>query len=513
MISTPTRLSLALIGALLLAGTAEAAASYVVRSGDTLYAIARRHGVSVRAIVSANGIADPNKISVGQRLVIPSSASAAPAPAPAPRPAPAPSSAATRANGKYVVTASALNVRKGPGTSHAKVGKVLRGKTVSVVEAQGAWRRIASPAGWVHSSYLRAAGSSAAPEAPAPRPAPAPAPSTSSASGTYVVTASALNVRSGPGTGNRVVGKLARGARVQALSTSGVWKRVTGAGVTGWVHGSFLRRDTGGSTSTSRPSSPSTSRPSSPSTSTSRSTAPQTRRYRKERRVGNSKVGANFVREMVSRHASDAFTFATDNSVNVWVGSRRMRAFGLHREVAARNLSSSKPTLSRRFELTVLGRNSITFSRSLTRTFSVGVFEIPVPVGPIVASIEVRLASTVGVSATVPLSWGGSSTAVTFAGSAGVGGNLAVGAGIPGVKVGVFGDLTLIRATLPARTTFTSRTMNFDVDLVLSSDCSAGVFAQVGFGFLSKRFSKTLVRFTLARTAIPIGSGIIRVGA
>lgn len=44
---------------------------YTVASGDTLSAIASKFGVTVEEIVSANGIADPNLIYVGQRLSIP----------------------------------------------------------------------------------------------------------------------------------------------------------------------------------------------------------------------------------------------------------------------------------------------------------------------------------------------------------------------------------------------------------------------------------------------------------
>ncbi|MBO9371644.1 MAG: LysM peptidoglycan-binding domain-containing protein, partial [Chloroflexi bacterium] len=44
---------------------------YVVRSGDTLYSIARRFGVTVQAIQQRNGLADPNNIKVGQQLIIP----------------------------------------------------------------------------------------------------------------------------------------------------------------------------------------------------------------------------------------------------------------------------------------------------------------------------------------------------------------------------------------------------------------------------------------------------------
>ena len=46
--------------------------TYTVASGDSLSAIADRFGVSVEAIVEANDIADPTRLSVGQVLTIPS---------------------------------------------------------------------------------------------------------------------------------------------------------------------------------------------------------------------------------------------------------------------------------------------------------------------------------------------------------------------------------------------------------------------------------------------------------
>ena len=44
---------------------------HVVGRGETLFSIARRYGTSVEAICAANGISDPTRIYVGQRLVIP----------------------------------------------------------------------------------------------------------------------------------------------------------------------------------------------------------------------------------------------------------------------------------------------------------------------------------------------------------------------------------------------------------------------------------------------------------
>ena len=45
--------------------------TYVVRSGDTLIAIAGRFGTSVRSIMDLNGISDPSRLRIGQVLQIP----------------------------------------------------------------------------------------------------------------------------------------------------------------------------------------------------------------------------------------------------------------------------------------------------------------------------------------------------------------------------------------------------------------------------------------------------------
>ncbi|MCX7590561.1 MAG: LysM peptidoglycan-binding domain-containing protein, partial [Kiritimatiellae bacterium] len=45
--------------------------TYVVAPGDTLEGIARRHGFTVSELATLNGISNPNRIRVGQKLVLP----------------------------------------------------------------------------------------------------------------------------------------------------------------------------------------------------------------------------------------------------------------------------------------------------------------------------------------------------------------------------------------------------------------------------------------------------------
>lgn len=67
--------------------TAGGTTTYVVRRGDTLTAIAKRFGVSVAAIMRANGIRDPGRIITGTRLIIPG-VKATPTPRPKLKPLP-----------------------------------------------------------------------------------------------------------------------------------------------------------------------------------------------------------------------------------------------------------------------------------------------------------------------------------------------------------------------------------------------------------------------------------------
>ncbi len=53
------------------AAPSQADSAYVVRPGDTLGTIAARFGVSAAALARANGITNPDRIYVGQNLVIP----------------------------------------------------------------------------------------------------------------------------------------------------------------------------------------------------------------------------------------------------------------------------------------------------------------------------------------------------------------------------------------------------------------------------------------------------------
>lgn len=130
-----------------------------------------------------------------------------------------------RAQGAVEVTASALNVRSGPSTGNGVIGSAGNGQVYPVLSRSGQWTNIqfGSRTGWAHSDYLR----------------------TSSAQVLYV-TAGALNVRAGAGTGYRQIGSLSNGARVAVRSSSGDWRRIDFNGQAAWVHGAYLGTSNGG---------------------------------------------------------------------------------------------------------------------------------------------------------------------------------------------------------------------------------------------------------------------------
>lgn len=143
--------------------------------------------------------------------------------------------------GTYTVTASALNVRTGPGLNYAKKsysqltanakqhaysnGCLKYGTRVTVYETQNGWARI--PSGWVSTTYLSGSSSSA---------------SSSSSSGIYVVDVNTrLNVRSGPGTNYRITGTLSDGYKLYNVTISNGWAKYQAYSGTRYVSAQYLR--------------------------------------------------------------------------------------------------------------------------------------------------------------------------------------------------------------------------------------------------------------------------------
>lgn len=119
------------------------------------------------------------------------------------------------AAGNHIVTASALNVRSGAGKSYPVISRLRRGDRVHVDAIQGDFCRITSSdgaVGYVARQYLDPVSDSAT---ATPRPTGAP---TSAVYPVYAVTASLLNVRTGPAANASLLCKLQNGTRVSKIS-------------------------------------------------------------------------------------------------------------------------------------------------------------------------------------------------------------------------------------------------------------------------------------------------------
>ncbi len=114
-----------------------------------------------------------------------------------------------------------LRIRSGPGTSYAVCGYLYNGNTVQITETKtvGAtlWGKIAN--GWISMDYVVLSGSS----------------NNSASTSAKTVTADCLCVRSGAGTGNKIVGYLYNGSKVEILETKSVDGTAWGRIASGWI--------------------------------------------------------------------------------------------------------------------------------------------------------------------------------------------------------------------------------------------------------------------------------------
>ncbi len=123
--------------------------------------------------------------------------------------------------GQVVLSSGTLNVRAAPSTSGRRLTGLTNGSYVTLHSRSGDWwyaEYAAGQFGYCHADYIRILDATAA-----------------------TVTASALNVRTGPGTSHTRQTSLARGTQVLVLSTASGWSRILYRGNrTGYVSSSYL---------------------------------------------------------------------------------------------------------------------------------------------------------------------------------------------------------------------------------------------------------------------------------
>ena len=130
-----------------------------------------------------------------------------------------------------VVTASALNVRSGPGTNYNKIGLLYNGDEVEVLDTKDGWYKIAynNKDAYISSAYTIKAFEE----------------NIKADSEILVnkVTANALNVRSGPGTDYDKIGVLLKNEVVNIISNENGWLKISFNDNEGYISSRYIVED------------------------------------------------------------------------------------------------------------------------------------------------------------------------------------------------------------------------------------------------------------------------------
>ena len=226
--------------------------------------------------------------------------------------------------------------------------------------------------------------------------------------------------------------------------------------------------------------------------------------------VGNARFGAATTCSVIAGHTGGAGDVSARTTLTARLAGRSFRTFSLARRVAGTGLGAAarfRPTTT----LEVIGR-TFTVEASvahLSHTFSVGGFEVPVPVGPFVVTVEGSVGASVSTGGFGSASAGQVAVGLSAGGS--VGGTVGVGVGIPGARVGVEGALNLVEVGLPLTATLRRSSLTLDVKLTVSSSVQIRAFAKVGVGPFSKKWTVDVpfLRFTVGWQTWPIASRTI----
>ena len=120
---------------------------------------------------------------------------------------------------RLAVSAPVANIRSGPGTSHNILWKVEKYFPLRIIEKSGEWYHFEDfegDKGWVHQSLV-------------------------SKISTVITKNDACNIRSGPGTDNKIIFTVEKGIPFKVLERKGNWIHIEHAdGDKGWIHKSLI---------------------------------------------------------------------------------------------------------------------------------------------------------------------------------------------------------------------------------------------------------------------------------
>jgi len=154
----------------------------------------------------------------------------------------------TSSSAEATINAMYVRFRSGPGTDSAILGEYNTGTPVTVTGTSGDWTAVVidGQAGYVYSPYITL-GTSQAAAAPTPTVAPTSAPTaievTATAETTGTICGDYVRFRSGPSTGNDILGTYNRGKAVTITGTSGDWTQCIIDGQSGYVYSRYVTAD------------------------------------------------------------------------------------------------------------------------------------------------------------------------------------------------------------------------------------------------------------------------------
>ncbi|MEQ8170976.1 MAG: NlpC/P60 family protein [Candidatus Eremiobacterota bacterium] len=212
---------MAVMAILLSTGSYALAGSYVVKSGDSLSAIANSIGLTSEELAAANGISRDKVLMPGDVIYIPSGGSSG------------------GGGSYYVINASDVNLRSGPSCQDAVLCGLNKGEKIKIIEDRGQWcyvRLSDGYEGWVTGDYIGYASSSSS------------SPSSSSSSYTpqkYItksyVCSDSVNVRKKPSFNADILFSASINQTVYVLNWRGDWIYVAfNDGTKAWMYYDYI---------------------------------------------------------------------------------------------------------------------------------------------------------------------------------------------------------------------------------------------------------------------------------
>ena len=135
--------------------------------------------------------------------------------------------------GKIVNCNHYVNVRSGPGTSYAKIGKATKGSTYTVTGKSGSWYKIkySGRTAYIYAYYVKIVSGGDTGDNT----------NSGSETGQIVNCKYRVNVRSGPSTRYKKIGTAPKGDVYTILGTSGSWYKIKYNGRTGYIYGKYIK--------------------------------------------------------------------------------------------------------------------------------------------------------------------------------------------------------------------------------------------------------------------------------